>query len=397
MKINHTKFLNVQVIYITPTTDGTPLEQMNNCLAQLSQELVKRNIDLINIVKQTIFLLAGDRKEYLYKTSVFDEAINEFYESSSPSTSFIAQAPGNDKELSLEVYVAGKRSEEIEITHKSVEDIPYTVISSPCYKEVYAAGLNVAYLNDISDQAVSSFTMMQKILAREELSFSDVVRQWNYIEEITKIAGHDTIKQNYQVFNDVRSRFYRNSDFLNGYPSATGIGTFTGGVTIEFVAVSPGDISIYPLNNPGQIEAYKYSDEVLVGMGIPGNSRKTTPKFERGKLLRINDHARIYVSGTAAVVGELSSHADDIERQTLISIENIINLLSPDNLSKYGINVDLRTNGFSYIRTYVKYKADLERVKRICEKHFKSENFQYLISDICRDDLLVEIEGSIFL
>ncbi len=397
MESNNNKnyLLNPHVIYITSKTGDTPGEQINDCLQQLNHELGQKKIGLNNVVKQTIFVLATDRNDYNKKTDIFDQAIKKFYNSSFPTTSFIAQAPENDRDLSLEVYVIDNGSENIEITHKSVEGVPYSIVTSPYYKEVYVAGLNAKHLDDIYEQSESSFTQMQKVLSNEGLSFSDVVRQWNYIEEITKKTGYDTIKQNYQIFNDVRSQFYGTSNFLNGYPSATGIGTLTGGVTIEFIAVSPGYISIYPLNNPEQIDAHKYSDKVLVGKGILKKAGKTTPKFERGKLLQIKDHARIYVSGTAAVKGEISAHLNDVDKQTLTSIENVNKLLSPESLKKYDLQGDFKQYNFTYIRTYVKYKSDLERVKLICEKHFESENFQYLISDICREDLLVEIEGSI--
>ncbi len=389
-------FLNVHIKYIIPRSGDTPLEQMYDCLQQLDQDLGQRKIDLKNVIKQTIFLVADSRDDYHRKTDLYQQAIKKFYKSFTPATSYISQAPEKDKELSLEVYVADRSSKEIAITHKSVDDISYTVINYPHYKEIYASGLTTKHLTNLHEQAKRSFTLMQKILYNEKLSLSDIVRQWNYIEKITQKTGNDPVRQNYQIFNDVRSLFYGTGNFVNGYPSATGIGTVAGGVTIDFIAVSSsGHLSIHPINNPEQIDAYKYSDKVLVGKGIRENAGKTTPKFERGKLLKTKDCARIYVSGTASIVGETTAHLNDVENQTLTTIENINNMLSSENLSKYDIHYNSKKISFSYIRTYVKYKADLEKVKLLCEQHLKSENFQYLVSDICRDDLLVEIEGSL--
>ena len=292
IKKNKANFLNVHIIYIIPRSGETPLERMNDCLLQLDQECIQKKIDLKNVIKQTIFLEANNINDYNKKTDLFKQVISKFYNSVTPTTSFVAQAPANKKKLSLEVYIVGKSSKEVVIVHKSVDEIPYTVINYPHHKEIYAAGLTTKYLDNLYEQAKSSFTQMQKILHNEKLSFSDIVRQWNYIEKIADKSRDDTARQNYQIFNDVRTLFYGMSNFVNGYPSATGIGTSTGGVTIDFIAVSSSEhFSIHPVKNPEQVDAHKYSDNVLVGKGIPETTRKTTPKFERGKLIRAKDHA----------------------------------------------------------------------------------------------------------
>jgi len=41
----------------------------------------------------------------------------------------------------------------------------------------------------------------------------------------------------------------------------------------------------------------------------------------------------------------------------------------------------------------VKYNRDVPIVKKVCESKLNSNSSLFLISDICREDLLVEIEG----
>ncbi len=94
-------------------------------------------------------------------------------------------------------------------------------------------------------------------------------------------------------------------------------------------------------------------------------------------------------------MGENIVDKENTEKQTLVTIENIKNLISVENLKSIGLHLNPEKKSFSYIRTYVKHQKDISAVKAICEKQFKSENFQYLVSDICREDLLVEIEGSL--
>ncbi|GAH14726.1 unnamed protein product, partial [marine sediment metagenome] len=85
----------------------------------------------------------------------------------------------------------------------------------------------------------------------------------------------------------------------------------------------------------------------------------------------------------------------DVEKQTMATINNIKKLVESVNVSKSDDIQLVEKSNYSYVRSYVKHKKDIDIVKRLCEKHFRSECFQYVISDICRDNLLVEIEGLI--
>ena len=131
---------------------------------------------------------------------------------------------------------------------------------------------------------------------------------------------------------------------------------------------------------------------------------KTTPKFERGKIVFTPENIDIYVSGTAAILGELTIEQHDIESQTVTTIENILELVSMENL-KNNISDDLKTRidslpdplPFSNVRAYVKHISDIETVRKICNRYFGDCPMIILKADICRNNLLVEIEGSIFI
>lgn len=391
------KTLKTSIFYFIPRQGSTLHEQLNDCLFQLEEQLNLKNLGKKNTLKQTFFLKVSHRDEYDKMVDVLEGQIQQFYGTFKPATSVIAQAPENGKYLAMEVYILDDLLQATEVVHKSLENVPYSVVQHPDFKEVYAAGLTAMHQDNFYEKAMGSFTLMGKILDLENLNFSDVVRQWNYIENITKIIEEGSERQHYQIFNDVRSFFYGKSEFVNGYPSATGIGMDTGGVVIDFIAVSPSQkLTIKPIKNPGQIDAFEYSEKVLVGKSLNESLKKTSPKFERGKVLHTLDATRIYISGTAAILGENIVDKRNLEKQTLVTIDNIRNLISAENLKEIGLNdPNPEKKSFSYIRTYVKHQKDISAVKAICEKQFKSENFQYLVSDICREDLLVEIEGSL--
>lgn len=247
------------------------------------------------------------------------------------------------------------------------------------------------------EQAKFAFDAIKKILDVENLEFSDIVRQWNYIENIVIVESKEgTERQNYQIFNDIRSIYYETADFKLGYPSATGIGMKNGGIIIDFIAMENSkSVSIIPLKNPKQVDAHKYSQNQLVGDALKEVSQKTTPKFERGKAVSIDNYHMIYISGTAAILGEDTIPEDNVERQTVITIENIQELISIENLRNHGVKGDLHPKSISYLRVYVKNKEKIPAVKMICEQYFPHVPSLYLVADVCRDNLLVELEGTI--
>ena len=59
---------------------------------------------------------------------------------------------------------------------------------------------------------------------------------------------------------------------MHGYPAATGIGMTAGGVVIDFLAAV--NDQVWPVKNPVQVDAYKYSNEVLA-------NNKFSDKFKR--------------------------------------------------------------------------------------------------------------------
>jgi len=119
---------------------------------------------------------------------------------------------------------------------------------------------------------------------------------------------------------------------------------------------------------------------------------RTSPKFERAKILITPENKWIFVSGTAAIKGQFSTSQPSIEHQTEMTIHNVLSLISPENLQKHGIIV---SDGaiLNYLRVYVKYKKDIQAVKDICLKYFPFIPVVYVVADICRCELLVEIEG----
>jgi len=119
---------------------------------------------------------------------------------------------------------------------------------------------------------------------------------------------------------------------------------------------------------------------------------KTTPKFERAKIVSTEGSNLIFISGTAAISGQKSLKQSCPEAQTEMTIQNILSLISTDNLQKHGISGHEKAN-INFLRVYVKYPKDIPSVRSVCLKYFSHIPISFVVADICRPELLVEIEG----
>jgi len=58
-----------------------------------------------------------------------------------------------------------------------------------------------------------------------------------------------------------------------------------------------------------------------------------------------------------------------------------------------GLQFDVSEIQFSHLRVYVKHMKDIPAVEKICNRELNCKSSLFLESDVCREDLLVEIEG----
>jgi enamine deaminase RidA (YjgF/YER057c/UK114 family) len=397
--------LREQVMYIQPEKtvkqcSSSMKEQVEECLHSIEKFLAACRLETRDILKQTVFLKSADNNDFYAQKRELSTLLKDFYKSFYPPTGFIGQPPVGGALIAFELMVITPRDDRVVISRKELDGLRYTTVNYPGRREVYAVGITAGKkAAGTLQQSKDAFRLMKRVLEKENMDFSHIVRQWNYIENITgKITNKDETRQNYQVFNDIRSLYYGEVDFKRGYPAATGIGMECGGVVLEFIAADvSGDMTVIPIKNPDQVDAHRYSREVLVGNAIQADRQKSTPKFERAKAIAKDNYYYVYISGTAAIRGQKTLCPTDVEQQTRVTIENISRLIAPDNLEKHNLPVSSSDFPFSHIRVYVKNETDVPAVKKICDKHYGEVPCLYLVSDICRENLLVEIEGAIAL
>jgi enamine deaminase RidA (YjgF/YER057c/UK114 family) len=247
-------------------------------------------------------------------------------------------------------------------------------------------GFSRAVEDDYRSNTVKVFDGLEDLLSGTGFFMRDIVRQWNYMEHILRYEGP---YQHYQLFNEARAGYYGDHFRQGGFPAGTGIGTCGGGVIIEYIAVSDPDADTLPIDNPEQVPAYMYQQELLKGEAV--DRVKSTPRFERGRYLSAAGMEMVFVSGTAAIRGQHVVYPDNSELQTLYTMDNIEQLITQKNLKKNGIMAGNFV--FDYIRIYLKDRDDYPGVQKHCHEKYGDVPCVWLEADVCRDELMVEIEG----
>lgn len=222
--------------------------------------------------------------------------------------------------------------------------------------------------------------------ARYSLNYRHLCRIWNYFPNINEndING----LERYKSFCYGRALSFDNNCNVietEKFPSATGIGSMSGNVNICFISSSIDKCKY--IENPRQTPAYNYP--TLYG--------PKSPSFARATYYRYSDkNFNIYIAGTASIIGHETIFVDDAENQCITTLDNIELLISEENLRRYDIRENLNLKDIDCIKVYIRKKSDFPVIKEICEKRFSQKaSIIYIKADICRSNLLVEIEGVI--
>ena len=376
----------VKYIIFEPESRGNFSAEWRQCLKQI---IYRRETDF-RLIKMNIFTDLPDYETYIKVSREIGRTIKSAFGEHCPVFNITVHPPKKPWKVTVEAGYADSVSGDISTINWNSGS--YIVCISDSGKEVWAGGLGSGLFHeDTRSAAIAAFDQMKAILDNEGMSLNHLVRQWNYIGNILEINNGF---QNYQVFNEVRSEYYQNYRTIPGYPAATGIGMKLGGVSIDFCAVmAKNNILIQPVHNPNQIDAYKYGQEMLKGTASAGVSKKHPPQFERALLLSGNLISTLFVSGTASIIGQETIGIGDVEKQTVVTIENINKLVDQKRIGPLIPNKGPEWGKFLLLRVYVKNQDDFAKVKAICREHFPNVPAIYIESDICRDNLLVELEA----
>jgi enamine deaminase RidA (YjgF/YER057c/UK114 family) len=319
--------------------------------------------------------------------------MRRFYGREMPATSYIPQPPCDGKLLAIEALGVGQRNGGVSIERISEQLV---VARHNGIAWAHCAQVSLQSGADVYQQTISAMDEMQRLLRTAGTRFDQIVRTWIYLGGITEAEG---CQQRYHELNRARSDFYQQFSFLADhlppkskgpiYPASTGIGTNGSGIILSAVALATerSDILAVPLCNPRQTAAFNY--DTCYG--------PKSPTFSRAMVLCCGSYTTIFVSGTASITGSDSQHAGDAAAQTNETLNNIEALISEENLCRHGLpGLGTSLDGIGLARVYIKRQEDYAAVRACCQRRLGELPTIYALGDICRPELLVEIEAIAF-
>ena len=204
------------------------------------------------------------------------------------------------------------------------------------------------------------------------------LRFWNYFPAINH-ESHGM--ERYRQFNVGRQDAFlaHGRSVLGNAPAACALGSAGGGLHIAFLAARTNVIGI---ENPRQLSAYHY----------PGKYGPRAPTFARAGLVNLGERDMLFISGTASIVGHQTVHLGDVAAQTRECLQNIAAILAEANREAPRANFHL--DGLAY-KVYVRHAEDIATVRREMARFIGAPvSVVFLKADVCRAELLVEIEAS---
>ncbi len=239
---------------------------------------------------------------------------------------------------------------------------------------------------DFANSTVSAYRILDRELRRHDAGY--LVRVWNFIPEILAALGE--LPQRYMVFNAGRHAAYREWNqgeycFETQVATASGVGHPGTDLVVHGMATAcPG----IPVENPRQIPSYRYS----------ARYGPVAPCFSRATRVVVAPDQRpwLLVGGTASVRGEVTVFPDDLEGQAEETCRNLEALMVA-GLNGHGGNSHgtprSALDHYRHLRVYYVHAAHRARVADLISRRFQRAEIELVHADLCRKDLLIEIEG----
>jgi chorismate lyase / 3-hydroxybenzoate synthase len=203
--------------------------------------------------------------------------------------------------------------------------------------------------------------------------FRHLLRIWNYLDDIN-LGGGD--KERYRVFCSGRTEGIWTLP-PERYPAATAIGRRDGSHRLQVYWLAGREPGI-ALENPRQTSAYHY----------PRQYGPTPPAFSRAMLAAPD---LLMISGTASIVGHASQHAGSVQGQMNEIFSNLDSVLTRARAQAPGLPARFGRN--TLIKAYLRNRADLPFVEQQLRERLPAGTpFLVLLGDVCRSDLLLELD-----
>lgn len=379
--LNHVRYIFLSAV----SPDGSGLRDQTQAALTTVERAIHEERTLGAIIRQAVFIREPADLEPCR------QVIHEFYGRDLPATTYVVQPPCEGRRVAIEAWGVSRRGGDFQIERVSENLV---ILRHSDIAWAHCAGIRApAPPGAVRDHTLAAFAAMRDMLARKGFAFDQVVRTWLYLGDIVGAEGES---QRYKELNRARAEFYDGIKFLaryvapayNGavYPASTGIGARGREVTMGSIAIATerDDIRLLPLENPLQTPAFRY------GLRHGPHS----PRFSRAMAIVGREACAIVVSGTASIVASETFALSDPAAQTQRTLDNIAALIAPNNFARYGVeNVGATLDDLVLARVYVKRPQDYPAARDVCDERLGELPAVFAIADVCRPELLVEIEG----
>ncbi|HBG28828.1 MAG: hypothetical protein A2Y10_03600 [Planctomycetes bacterium GWF2_41_51] len=214
------------------------------------------------------------------------------------------------------------------------------------------------------EQTKNIFEKSHNILKSRGCNFSDTIRTWLFADDILSWYGD---------LNKARNIFFEHHDIYNKLvPASTGIGVrnhYDTALAVQLLAVKPKNNNVIAqiVNSPLQCPALNYKSS-----------------FSRAIKINVPDHRRLYVSGTASIdMNGKTIYLNDTKAQLEFTMQVVKAIMDEAGMDW--------SNAVSSM-AYFKYKEDFGLFDDYCNRQNIKLPHIKVQADVCRDDLLFELE-----
>jgi chorismate lyase/3-hydroxybenzoate synthase len=231
--------------------------------------------------------------------------------------------------------------------------------------------------DSIEEVALETYREMLALL--DERGYPCLQRVWNYVPRINEDQRG---VERYKRFNVGRSRGFEErfgEAAERHFSAASAVGTIGDTLMVCFAA---GREAGTHLENPRQISPPRY----------PPDYGLKSPSFARGTFAPAGWGQAFFLSGTASVVGHATTHPGDPLGQLEETVTNIEALLGGAAARNGRWRPDFVR--FDLLKIYVRHREHVAAIREaLAPRLDPSTPAIYLMADLCRTDLLLEIEG----
>lgn len=222
-----------------------------------------------------------------------------------------------------------------------------------------------------------------------ETPFGEPVRLWNFVPGIGEPMGDGLDR--YRVFNIARHRtfcdWFGEAAIQQGQiPTASCVGH--AGLVLSTHALGARSASV-PVENPRQIPAFAYSSRF----------GPRPPCFSRAGLVElggVDGDRLLMVAGTSSVLGEESVHDGSLEaqlRETVLNLRAVVAHARQTGGASRDGQLAPQLSGVRATRVYHRRAQDRHALERALPPELVADaDVEFVLADICRPELLVEIE-----